>query len=326
MLVVAMLPAHGAGAAGSTPQPPLKPQLSPPGWDTALSTTAKPVTVIANTVKITSTILNGIAPNGAWDLRGNRRRFGGFSGLLVAQGRIYVASDKGWWFGATLEIDGDNGLNVTDGKLAPMRDGAGDRYTKDWGDAEGITRIGDRLVVSFERDDRLMFLGDAGRLGATIQPRNFEQLRFNEGLEALASLPDGRMLVFSEGRNDGTAPMFLISLTGEVTESRLVIAGPHLVTGADIGPDGRLYLVLRDYSLIFGLSIRILRFSLGPDGFPLPGSAETLAAFEDPSGIDNMEGISLERNPQGGIWLWLISDNNFRPSQRNLLMRFDVLE
>jgi len=291
----------------------------------ALSTTAKSVTITANPVEIAGGALDGLAANGAWVLRGNRRRFGGFSGLLVSQGRIYAVSDMGWWFGASLSTDGDN-LRLTDGKLAPMRNGEGDRYAKGGGDAEGLTRLGDRLVVSFERNHRLMFLRETGRLGATIQPQSFEQLRSNKGLEALASLPDGRMLAFSEDRDDGAVPVFLVPPEGEVIEARLAIAGPHSVTGADIGPDGRLYLVLRDYSLIFGVSIRVMRFSLGADGFPSPGSAETLAAFEDADGIDNMEGISLERSPEGGIWLWLISDNNFRVSQRNLLMRFDVLE
>jgi hypothetical protein len=38
-----------------------------------------------------------------------------------------------------------------------------------------------------------------------------------------------------------------------------------------------------------------------------------------------MEGISLDRGAQGETWLWLIADNNFRSSQRTLLVRFEVL-
>jgi hypothetical protein len=68
-----------------------------------------------------------------------------------------------------------------------------------------------------------------------------------------------------------------------------------------------------------------MRYHLGPDGLPLPGSVETLAAFEAASGIDNMEGIALDRIPGGEIRLWLISDDNFFFIQRTLLMRFDVL-
>ncbi len=38
-----------------------------------------------------------------------------------------------------------------------------------------------------------------------------------------------------------------------------------------------------------------------------------------------MEGIALDRGPDGETRLWLISDNNFRSSQRTLLVRFEVL-
>jgi hypothetical protein len=206
-----------------------------------------------------------------------------------------------------------------------MRDAEGRRYTKAGGDAEGLTWLGARLAVSFERDDRVMSLRDSGRLGATIQPRAFEPLPFNKGLEALASLPDGRLIALAEGADDGGVPVFLIDLAGVVTEARLPRVGSHSVTGADIGPDGRLYLVLRDYSLLAGVSIRVMRYRLGADGLPLAASAETLAAFEADSGIDNMEAISLERGPDGGIRLWLISDDNFRWPQRTLLLRFEVL-
>jgi hypothetical protein len=261
---------------------------------------------------------------GAWVLRGDHPDFGGFSGLVVSGDRLFAVSDMGWWFGATLSLDG-GALRLADARLAPMRDGEGDRYTKAGGDAEGLTRLGSRLVVSFERDHRLMLLRDTGRMGATIQPRSFEQFRSNKGLEALASLPDGRMIVLAEGADDGGVPLFLVDPAGGVTEARLPRVGRHSVTGADIGPDGRLYLVLREYSLLFGPSIRVMRYRLGPDGLPLPGSAETLAAFEAASGIGNMEGIALDRGAQGGIRLWLISDNNFRSSQRTLLVRFEVL-
>ena len=311
--MAALVLSRGAGAA----------EPLPPGWDKALAAAA-PVAVTAEPVAITGGELAGLALRGAWVLRGDHRNFGGFSGLVVAGNRLFAVSDRGWWFGATLRQDGGT-LALADARLAPMRDGEGDGYTKAGGDAEGLTLLGGRLAVSFERDHRVMFLRDTGRMGATIQPRSFEQFRSNKGLEALASLPDGRLIVFAEGADDGGVPVFLIDPEGGVTEARLPRVGSHAVTGADIGPDGRLYLVLRDYSLLFGVSIRVMRYRLGPDGLPLPASAETLAAFEAASGIDNMEGIALERGPDGGIWLWLIADDNFRASQRTLLMRFEVL-
>ena len=294
----------------------------PQGWELAMATAA-PVAVTAEPVEITGGKLTGLSLSGAWVLRGDHPNFGGFSGLLVSQGRLYAVSDKGWWLGAALREE-NGALRLANARLAPMRDGEGDRYTKAGGDAEGLTRLGPRLAVSFERDHRVMFLRDTGRLGRTIQPRSFEQFRSNKGLEALATLPDGRMIVLAEGADNRGTPLFLIDPAGGVTEARLPRPGSHSVTGADIGPDGRLYLVLREYSLLFGVSIRVMRYHLGAGGLPLPDSGETLAAFEAASGIDNMEGISLDRGPNGKTRLWLISDNNFRSTQRTLLLRFEV--
>lgn len=286
---------------------------------------AAPVKVTANPITIIGGELSGLALRGAWVLQGDHRDFGGFSGLLISNSQLIAVSDIGRWLGASLTEDG-NTLRLSDARLAPMRDPEGDLYSKEAGDSEGLTRLDARLAVSFERDHRLMFLRDSGWLGGTIQPQAFDQFRSNKALEALATLPDGRLIVFAEGADDGGVPMFVIDRSGDVTEARLPRVGIHSVTGADVGPDGRLYLVLRDYSPLSGVSIRVMRYRLGADGLPLPGSAETLAAFEADSGIDNMEGIALDHGPNGGIRLWLISDNNFRFTQRTLLMRFDVLQ
>jgi hypothetical protein len=296
----------------------------PQGWELAVAT-AVPLTVTAGPVGITGGKLTGLALSGAWVLRGDHPNFGGFSGLLMSSGRLIAVSDKGWWLGASLRQHGSD-LRLANTRLAPMRDGEGDPYTKAGGDAEGLALKGSRLVVSFERDHRLMVLRDTGRMGGTIQPRSFEQFRSNNGLEALATLPDGRLIAFSEGTDEGETPMFLIDPADGVTESRLPRTSNHSVTGADIGPDGRLYLVLRAYSVLFGFSTRVMRYQLGPDDLPLPGSAETLAAFEASSGIDNMEGIALDTGPSGEARLWckrhvhkfvqgitdMITNNNFK--------------
>jgi hypothetical protein len=290
----------------------------PLGWEQAVAA-AVPLTVTAEQVGITGGKLAGLALSGAWVLRGGHPNFGGFSGLLVSSGHLFAVSDMGWWLGASLRWKG-GALHLANARLAPMRDGEGDRYTKAGGDAEGLTRLGSRLVVSFERDHRLMVLRDTGRMGGTIQPRSFEQFRSNNGLEALATLPDGRLIVLAEGADSGGFPLILVDREGGVIEARIPHTGRHSITGADIGPDGRLYLVLRAYSVLSGVSIRVMRYRL-----PLPGSAETLAAFEASSGIDNMEGIALDTGPSGEARLWLISDDNFRSTQRTLLVRFEVL-
>jgi len=327
--LLAALAALGLAAAG------------PVGWERALPgggrlpVTAEPVTLSGGT-------FSGATLAGAWQLWSAHPRFGGLSGIVVEDGRLRTLTDQGWWFGAELAGQGGR-LLLEDARIAPMRDPGGETYRKAGGDAEGLARFGDGLAVSFERDHRIMLLRAAGQLGGTLQFRAFERLPSNEGLEALATLPDGRLIAFAESREEAGVPVFQIDpdagepaepddaaqgeeAAGEtgLVEAHLPVPGRHRVTGADVGPDGRLYLVLRHFALTTGVSIRVMRYRLGEDGLPLAGSAETLAAFEQGSGIDNMEGIAVEAAPDGGLRLWLVSDDNFNPIQRTLLLRFDI--
>lgn len=302
---------------------------APTGWDAALAE-GHDVRVTAEPLKLVGGKLSGLALRGAWVLRGDRREFGGFSGLLVRDGRLYAVSDRGWWLGAEIAEDGDGAPLLRNARMARMRDASGETYGKSDGDAEGLSwdstpSGGERLAVSFERDHRIMRLGPNGKLGDTIAPAAFGRLHGNRGIEGLARLPGGKLIALAEGRDGGFAPVFVLAPDGGVSESRLSLSWLHSVTGADVGPDGRLYLVLREYSALFGISIRVVRYQLGANNVPLPESARTLAAFEADSGIDNMEGIALDVRPDGADRLWLISDDNFRGTQRTVLIKFDIL-
>ncbi len=321
MLMAALLLGRAAGAAEHLPL----------GWENALDG-AKPFEVKADPVKIIGDELPGLVPAGAWVLRGAHPNFRELSGLIVDGDRLFAVTDEGWWFGATL-IEDDGALSLTNARLAEFRGVEGGNLfePRRMRDAEGLTRLGNRLWVSFERDNRLMMLGRDGRLDDTIGSSSFGDFEFDEenGLEALATLPYERMIAFDETSD----AVFLIGPAGHVTETSLPRDGRHLVTGADIGPDNKwLYLVLREYidPPVDTTSIWVMRYKLGSDGWPQAGSAVILAKF-DTSGvekinrIDNMEGISLERGPDGRIRLWLISDDNGKDRQRTLLMRFEVL-
>jgi len=42
--------------------------------------------------------------------------------------------------------------------------------------------------------------------------------------------------------------------------------------------------------------------------------------------IDNMEGIAVHRNADGETIITLVSDDNFSPIQRNLLLQFAIVD
>ncbi|MDH3668652.1 MAG: esterase-like activity of phytase family protein [Paracoccaceae bacterium] len=272
-------------------------------------------------VEIKAERLHGIALKGAWALSGDHTQFGGFSGLEVSEERLFAVTDFGWWFGAEMGLD--DGLILRNARVAPMRGPMGLPYSKAGGDAEDLVLSGDVLSVAFERDHRVMRLGTDGRLGAVIRVRAFERLRSNLGLEGLAAHPGGGLLALTEASGD-YLPVFRLG-PGDVRDQiSFHVPGRHQITGADLGPDGQLYVVRRKYSLIKGGSMQIVRYSIGDDGWPLAESAERLAFIGWYSGIDNMEGISVERGADGVLRLWLISDDNFSPLQRTLLVLFEI--
>ena len=52
------------------------------------------------------------------------------------------------------------------------------------------------------------------------------------------------------------------------------------------------------------------------------GELETM--MKRPMTVDNFEGIALQSLEDETLRIWIISDDNFNPRQRTLLMAFDV--
>lgn len=276
-------------------------------------------------IQMVATTVNGLKVLSAVQLETDHDAFGGFSGLLIKDGTLTAVSDRGGWLDAKL-IYTDTGLVLTDASLTRMRDSDGDPVEKQGGDAEGLTRVGEALMISFERDHRIMTREGIAKLMDLRQDRAFEDFSTNKGLEALATLPDGRLLTIGEQRKDEGYVVYVLGVNGIAARGWLPPVTRHAPTGADVGPDGKLYVVFRDYTPLLGVSIMIRRYALGPDGLPDPASREDLARFETRTGIDNMEGISLWQDLDGRTHLTLISDDNFSRLQRTILVDLEVLE
>jgi len=261
-----------------------------------------------------------LRPLGAWVLSSEDPDFGGLSAVVIESGRLTAVTDRGHWLRARLT--GPPALTLEAARLAPLRTAAGRALGGAAADAEGLTRAGGALYVAFERDHRIMRHAGAGQLSAAARAADWQGLGDNEGLEALATAPDGALIAIAEGHTDAGSPLWRIRSEGGLAKAHLPAPSRHKVTGADLGPDGRLYLVLRAYDRVRGVSIRVVRYALDAQGWPEPGSRTRLAAYEEASGIDNMEGIAVTDEAQGRAVLWLISDDNFNARQRTLLMAF----
>src|SRR5690625_188317 len=281
-------------------------------------TTPEAVRMIVQDVNVTPTRLRGLELTRAVRLSTNDRRFGGFSGILIEDGIITAVSDTGWLLTTSFDHVFGNGAAELR-RLPGGRDGS-----KKLSDAESIARFRGGLAIGFEHDHRVEHIRDGEPVRVLRHP-GFERMARNEGLEALATLPGDRLLAIGEQPVDGSFPVFVIQADGRLEEGTLPKDGRHAITGADLGPDGRLYILRRNWSLLGGISIRVERYEVDEAGFPRAETGEQLAVFDTASGIDNMEGITVWKENER-MKLAIISDDNFNPLQRTLLLLFDLVE
>ena len=253
---------------------------------------------------------------------------GGLSGLRVAaDGSGFTAvSDVGSVVSGRLRhdeaghLDGVGALSVRPlGGVAP-----GDKGNAD---AEALARLPDGTwLVAFERDHRILAYPPEG--GLTGQPRRLDlpesvqHLPANKGIEALATLPDGRILAIAEGRDGKGLHPAWIGREGEWRSFRYRTDPAFAPTDADMLPNGDLLVLERHFSLALGVLGRLMLV----DGRDLQGGVvvegRLLGTVEPPLGVDNFEGLSVREAPDGTLLAYIVSDDNFSPFQRTLLVQY----
>ena len=256
-------------------------------------------------------------------------RFGGYSGFALAPdgGSFLAISDKGTWARGEIERKDDgqlDGVRLTG--IGDLHDIAGGALGGIDFDSEGLAvDARGRAFVSFESFHRVRRYDDIDGPAAQVPShRDFRRLQPNSGLEALAIDAEGTLYAIPERSGAWERPFPVYRLRGGQWDRTLKLRrdGTFLVVDADFGPDGKLYVLERDFGWVKGFATRVRRFALGPDGF---GDEETL--LETPFGaLDNMEGISTWRDAEGRIRVALISDDNFFPLQRTMLVEYLVTE
>lgn len=269
------------------------------------------------------------------------RRFGGFSALSLSHGgrRLTALSDAGFKLTAALTYDRKgwlSGLKNADLSRLTAVDGqplSGKRNS----DIEAMAPApGGGTVVSFERRHRLLLYPDLDAVPVIVPPP--PQLYLapkNDGIEALAALPDGRLLALTEafnaavGRKAGVVGW--IGRLGGANNTdaswqmlTYITNGRYKPTAAAALPNGDVLVSERNFSLGTGATARIMHVPLTDLRPGAQVSARPIATLIPPFNIDNVEGIAVHRDAQGQTRLTLITDDNFSALQRTLLMSFVV--
>ena len=261
-----------------------------------------------------------------WALTSESEDFGGWSAMVLgAEAKsIVMLSDKGDWLKTKLDIAGDRPLGI--GRLYPFEEGAQAKDKSDY-DAESLVRSGAGFLVGFEQEHRILKveqIGGSNKLASVNALVDLSILSGNGGIEAMAMLPDGKLVMFAEHGLDqqSTLPVWIASKKSAEVR-RFMPPKNYSPTDAATLPNGDILLLLRHYSQLDGVSAKVMLLTAKEiaSGETLVG--RELAHLADPLSVDNMEALDIRVLADGTVRLYMMSDDNFNPLQRTLFLVFD---
>lgn len=256
-------------------------------------------------------------------LPSNPPKLGGFSGIeLTPTGQdMLLISDRGRVVRGHLTRQDGHLTAANLDPVAPLMTSQGRRVRGKGNDAEGLALAADGTVfVSFEGVHRVLAY-DPGRSRARDLPipAAFARLPGNGGLEALALDPTGALIALVERAALRGPTAFRLAPQGWQP-----LPGYHrnrgfLPVGADLGPDGRMYILERHF-IGLGFSSRVRSFQIDATGLHDP----QLILTTRPRQHGNLEGLSVWRDTQGKIRLTMVSDDNFLSLLPNELVEYSL--
>jgi hypothetical protein len=272
---------------------------------------------------------------GGISMTANSANFGGWSDLDVVDGgkQLSSISDEGSWLTATIDYDADGNLaGLSSGRIGSLRGLDGKPLdSKVMSDAEGMARLPDgSWLVSFERQHRFWRYPTLDGTPVPIDgPADLGRQPNNGGVEAVTVLADGRIIAISE--EYVVKPGMLRGWIGQPAGGTYTWQTFDYAKTPDFNPtalrplpDGSFVLLERAFDVARGVRIRVMQFdaaNVKPGGTV---HARELAFLASPYAVDNLEGLSVGRGTHAETLLWLISDDNFNPLQRNILLMFEL--
>ncbi|MGA7073750.1 esterase-like activity of phytase family protein [Bradyrhizobium sp.] len=267
-------------------------------------------------------------------------RFGGLSGLrLDPKGERFISfSDRGHWFTGRIVYEGRAMIGLADVESAPMLGPEGKPITaRGWFDSESIALDGSFVYIGLERVNKVLRFdfskGFTRARGEVVPlPKAASKLPNNKGLEALVFVPKGQplagtLIAMSERGLDASGNLVAF-LVGGPTPGQFSVRGSEEfdISDATLLPTGDLLILERKFSWLSGIGIRIRRIPLVSvvPGAVIDGPSIFEANLVDE--VDNMEGIDAHVTAEGETVLTMVSDDNFSPIQRTLLLQFTLVK
>jgi len=289
------------------------------------------------------TRFGALAFRGGLVLESPHREFGGLSALRVAaDGENFLSlTDKGNWLRGRIVYRDGRPVAIADAEMAPILGPDGQPLAKrGWYDTEALVEDGGNLYVAIERVNQILRFdyakdGLRARGYPIAVPSGMKTLPHNKSLECLVMVPKdltpnsgpraGTLIAISESGLDARGNLLSFLIGGSGGAFTLKRTDEFDVSDCAITPRGELLVLERRFSWTRGLAVRIRSIPLAT---VKPGAivdGPELAFADTNYQIDNMEGLSVHRSADGALVLTLISDNNFSPLQRTILLQFTLV-
>lgn len=255
--------------------------------------------------------------------RGHGKLFGGFSALhLSPDGLTFVAvSDRGAFVTGAFTRDAAGQIvSIATGKMTPLLGRDGKALRPGHNDTEGLGIAPDGTTyISFEGPARVLKYPKLGG-SAKVMPSHadFFDMEANTSLESLAQDASGALYTLPEtsGLTGRPFPVYRFAKGKWAQPFTLPRRGTFLVSDATFGPDGRFYILERQFHGLGGFAMRLRRFDLTAKG----ATNETTLLQTDPGTFGNLEGLSVWRDAKG-LRATMVTDDNFFP-----LLRSEIVE
>lgn len=308
-----------------------------PIWPTALAAelpavTANPVPLSPSDPALRSvgklTFLGGL------ELASDDPLFGGWSDLFVSPdgAELSAIGDKGAWMTGRLHWNAKGELTGFQlSGLGQLKDLTGQPLTgKAEGDAEGMTNAAEGgYLVAFEQKHRIWRYGptlDAIPAEARTPPEimSLPAAEANHGMEALARLADGSLVVLVEGAEGGETTTLYHFFGGTWHAVSYAMQDGFQITGASGLAGGGLLVLERFYAPETGPKMRLRYFSPKNLEQPALTGGQLVGELGLPLTVDNFEGLAVVQ-AGGALRLLVLSDDNFNhAAQRTLLLAFEL--
>lgn len=269
---------------------------------------------------------------GLWQLTSSNSMFGGYSALLfVTPGRLLTFSDRGYFldFAKPGNASGEPQFGSMLSASAALK-AHRDIEAAAW---DPVTQ---RFWLAQEGQNAVARYGPGMRLEVRRKVLEWQNWASNSGVEAFVRLKDGRFIALCECR-DGWFGEFRHPATihsGDPTDARpaeaFTFAGVDGYRPTDMAqlPDGRVLILMR--RLVWPVPARFaIKVALADPAEIRPGQvwrATEIAQLSAPWPVDNYEGLAIERQLDGTLVAWIISDENSAVSQRVLLLKVRIDE